>query len=447
MRSKNEQNHHDVIVIGSGVSGLMAAKHLQENAPDLRILVVEANDRIGGRTYTHVEEDHRIDLGATWVHGSRKHGQPIAVLAAALNIKLVSDHSDRFEEDVVFDLDNGGKPIPRRLQNKAEEKMEANVEKAKKYAVMMEKKHDKYISIQEALNHVDPSARNDTLHQYFVRQHIEFDYGGPATTISGTNFDHDKEYKGGDFIPLPGYKPIVDSLAQGLDIELGVQVQTVQYDTEGVKLHTNRGAYYADKVICTIPLGVLKSGAVKFEPELSEFKQRSIERLGWGTVNKVGMLFENVFWPKKSAGFGIVGQDPMCQYILNKYAFNQTPMLEAYIVGEHARDMAEQSDEEVLDRVLSEMSIAFGRTKTALQDSIVKTYIKRWSNDEFAKGAYSYAAPRTVEDHYKAFHRSQLKVVYFAGEHTIEQYRGTVHGAYLSGRRAANDVLESMRRK
>ena len=446
----SNNRRHDVIVIGSGVAGLTAAKQLSKVLDnDASILVLEANpNHIGGRTYTHVEDDHHIDMGATWVHGGKKHGQPIAVMAEAIGCKI-SDRLDEFEDDVFFDLDQNGKVIPLREVERKEVELERNIEKAKKYARSVERKEGRHISIQEALRHVDPTIEEDAIRQYFVRQNIEFDYGGPASTISGADFDHDEEYKGGDFIPVEGYKPIVDSLAKGLDIELGVQVQTIEYDTEGVTLHTNRGLYYADKVICTIPLGVLKSGAVSFEPALSESKQTAIERLGWGAVNKVGLLFDDVFWQKDTTGFGMVGgkETPMVQYILNKYAFTQMPMLEAYVVGEHAKNMATQSDEDVLDRILSELSVAFGRSKENLRASIVKTYIQRWNTEEFVKGAYSYASPGTVEEDFEAFEYSLLRVVFFAGEHTIADYRGTVHGAFLSGRRAANDVLEAMNRK
>ena len=62
---------YDVIVIGAGFSGLSAAQELIQKNSALKVVVLEARDRIGGRTYTHIDSEHniRLDLGATWIHG------------------------------------------------------------------------------------------------------------------------------------------------------------------------------------------------------------------------------------------------------------------------------------------------------------------------------------------------------------------------------------------
>jgi monoamine oxidase len=462
------QRDYDVIVIGSGIAGLSAAQHLQQ-AYSCSILVLEARNRIGGRTYTIVEGDHddthenesisanasdvsdiqkssrpvHIDMGATWVHGGKKARQPIAVVADSMDYKLFY-HGDG---DRVYDV-NTGKAFSSKALDNTDQTFENNLKKAKKYAKSLEKKTGQQISIQEALESVDPNIGSDLLQQYFIRQYLEFDLGGQADTISGAHFDMDDEFAGGDFVPSQGYKPILDQLAKGLDIQLETPVETIEYDTEGVWLHTNRGIYHAKRVVCTIPLGVLKSGAITFQPELSESKQTAIRRLGMGVVNKVGLLFEDVMWPAKQTGFGLVGKEaPLCQYILNKYPFTQVPMLEAYMVGKQAVEMSGQSDEQVLNAILGELSSMFGQPKEALQQGLRKTYIQRWDKEEYTRGAYSYANPESRTEDFEAFEYSQLRVLFFAGEHTNVDYRGTAHGAFLSGRRAARDILDTWESK
>ncbi|KAG7349569.1 polyamine oxidase [Nitzschia inconspicua] len=430
---------------------------------------MEARDRLGGRTYTLVDEDEQqqrqenesmtanntstpskshsihIDMGATWVHGGKQSGQPIAVLANAMGYKLMNDNT---EDERLYDLDARKFISPQKMEQ-AHQSFEATLKKAKKHAKSVESRQKQDISIQQALESVNPVIVQDPLQQYLIRQWLEFDFGGTADTISGAHFDEDSEFHGADSIPSQGYKPIVERLANGLDIQLETQVSTIEYDTKGVRLFTNRGIYEAKRVVCTIPLGVLKSGAVSFQPGLSESKQRAINRLGWGVVNKVALLFKKVFWPPKQSGFGVVSTEtPFCQYILNKYPFTQVPMLEAYIVGKQAQRMADLSDEEVVNNIIHELSIMFGQTVDMLEDSLIqKIYIQRWEKEEFTRGAYSYAIMGSKADDFEAFEYSQLKVLFFAGEHTSVDYRGTAHGAFLSGRRAARDILSTLEDK
>jgi monoamine oxidase len=462
---------YDVIVVGSGMAGLSAAKHLHQAPFNCSMLVLEARDRLGGRTYTLVDDDDNsknddimhgenvsdknnnsptlltsptssiyIDMGATWMHGSKKSGHPVSKIAHAMGYKLIH-YSDDNEGFYNVSL---GTTVSLDTYNVAEKRFRNNLKKAQKYAKSLQKSHSQRISVLSALQVIDPSICNDALQQYLVRLWLEFDLGGMADTISGAHFHDDSEYDGGDYMPQQGYKPIVERLADGLNVQLNTQVQTIEYDTESVTLHTNKGVFRAKRVICTIPLGVLKSEAVQFRPGLSQSKRTAIERIGWGLVNKVGLLFRDVFWPTHQTGFGILGKDPFCHYILNKFFFSPIPMLEAYIVGNQARGMADMNDDQVVDTILGELCIMFGQSKETLKQSLRKTYIQRWDQEEFTRGAYSYPTLETREEDFEAFESSQLKVLFFAGEHTHAAYRGTAHGAFLSGRRAARELLEIM---
>lgn len=70
--SKNIQSTYDVIVIGSGFAGLIAARNLAQD-PTLRVLLVEARDRIGGRTWTAKALGEEFEMGGTWVHWNQPH--------------------------------------------------------------------------------------------------------------------------------------------------------------------------------------------------------------------------------------------------------------------------------------------------------------------------------------------------------------------------------------
>ena len=297
------------------------------------------------------------------------------------------------------------------------------------------------------------------LFQYFIGQNCEFDYGGPVETIDASAFDEDREYEGIDAILQGGYKAVVAEFARGLNIQLNVAITKIDHSLSptgggnAVIECTNGTVYEADKVICTLPLGVLKNGDVEFVPPLSKPKQNAIRRLGWGTVNKVAVLFDQVFWPQDIKGFGVASSAPKFIYIVNRYAFTGIPMLEAYAVGEHARAMEGQSDEEVIQDLVSILqrifsTKSFGSNKQ-IRDRVVQTYVSRWGEEKFTQGAYSYSCPETDGDDYFEFlepERENGNVLHFAGEHTNRRYRGTVHGAFLSGLGAAEKLLKDSTR-
>lgn len=93
-----------------------------------------------------------------------------------------------------------------------------------------------------------------------------------------------------------GYDRIIQNLAQGIDIKLQQKVSAIEYGDRGVSAQTDKGNFAADAAIITLPLGVLKSGNISFSPPLPKNKQRAIDRLNVGVLNKVALKFPKVFW-------------------------------------------------------------------------------------------------------------------------------------------------------
>ena len=442
------QKHFDVIVIGAGMAGLAAAQKLRKELPDhFSLIVLEARDRIGGRIHTVQDvvdgdtgNSHAcisVDMGATWIHGHR--GNPMAKIAKQIDTKILLD-----DEETLIITEKGLKISGDRVKE-YQSKFDELVEDAKEYSRCL----DHSISLKEAIEQVDPSAFNDPIMQYFIGYYIEFEYGGCVDNIAASMFDTDSEFAGADAIPLKGYKPILEELARELDIRLDVAVKVVRHSlAEGVHLETNKGLYKAEKVICTIPLGVLKKGLVEFDPPLSPAKQIATNRLGLGTVNKVALLFDKVFWPRDPHGFGVIYSSVARKYpyIINKYAISKIPMLEVYSVGKYAAVMEEKSDNEIVKDVLDLIAAMFA-TKSCgeqgIRGSLVKSYISRWGKEKYTQGAYTFCSTETLLDDFWGFLEDENNSLFFGGEHTTRQWRGTVHGAYFSGQHAAKQVIES----
>jgi monoamine oxidase len=99
------------------------------------------------------------------------------------------------------------------------------------------------------------------------------------------NWDQDEGFDGDNELFPGGYGQIADGLARGLDIRLSMPVVGIEYGDRGVVIKTQQNTFTADRVIVTLPLGVLKRGLMNFSPGLPEQKLTSIRRLGMGTLN------------------------------------------------------------------------------------------------------------------------------------------------------------------
>jgi protoporphyrinogen oxidase len=254
---------YDVIVIGAGVAGLAAAQTIKKALPTVSLLVLEARDRIGGRVHTIRDGTIAMDMGATWIHGHKAN--PMVKIAKKIGTKLALDGND----DIAI-FDEQGEELSDDEWDKGEEEFEDMIEDAKRYAKSLNGKH---ISLKEAIEHVKPDALHDPVIQYFISHNVEFDYGGSIESLSAAYYDDDGQLQGVDAIPIGGFEPIIQELAKGLNIQKLIEVQSICYTTEGARLETNTGVVYkADKVVCMLPLGVLKSGDVDFHPLLLQQK-------------------------------------------------------------------------------------------------------------------------------------------------------------------------------
>jgi monoamine oxidase len=402
--------------------------------------VLEARDRIGGRTYTYEDEKYgvHLDLGATWIHGV-EDDNPIVKLAK----KAGADYKAHDQHIII--IDEHGNKMSQKKSDKEWYRFHKLLRKAEKYAV--DNELERKISMKEAIEAVDSNALKDPIIQYYAKMDLEFDYGATLEDLSAVYYDTDEAFDGEDAIPLDGYRSIVNHLARGLKIEKECAVQAIRYNVDcGVEVDTNMGTYRARSAICTVPLGVLKSGDMRFEPALPKQKQNAIDRIGWGTVAKVGLLFEEPFWPKDKMGFGFASDNGKFPFFLNKYCFTGKPMLETYAVGKHARRMEQQTKNEITQDVMKEIHTMFGNEEgVKIPSKPLCTFVSSWGTDPFSRGAYSFAGLATKEDDFHIFEEPVGDVLLFAGEHTCRDYRGTVHGAHISGLRAARQILKMLR--
>lgn len=139
-------------------------------------------------------------------------------------------------------------------------------------------------------------------------------------------------------------------------------VEEIAYTETDVMLRIANGEEARfDAVIITLPLGVLKSGKVRFTPALPEDKQTAINRLGMGTLDKVYLLFDTPFWDDQTWITILENRLPQGQFNewLNLHRYLGEPVIMAFNGGSAALELSGLNDEEIVQRALQTLNIAY----------------------------------------------------------------------------------------
>jgi lysine-specific histone demethylase 1 len=295
---------------------------------------------------------------------------------------------------------------------------------------------------------------------------LEYSNASLSGNLSLTGWDQDSgnEFEGAHAHVIGGYQQLprgLYMLPTKLDVRTNKAVSKVVYDPRDspkkkAQVYCEDGeVIQADKVVFTASLGVLKKQAIQFEPELPEWKSGAIDRIGFGVMNKVILVFEKPFWDVEKDMFGLLRESKTanslsqadyapgrgkCYMFWNCMPTTGLPVLIGIMAGEAALEVGKLSDTAILTDIISQLRNVF--KSTAVPDP-VETIITRWGQDKFCYGSYSSVAPEAMPADYDLMAKS-IGNLYFAGEATSRNHPATVHGAYLSGLRVASEVLESV---
>jgi len=425
-----------VVVVGAGISGLGAARALQEL--DYEVEVVEARERLGGRIWTV----DRIDYGAHWIHGTE--GNPITQLARTLELPTLfvggdSTYTGGWQH---LDFRAGGASIL-----KDEEKRQS-ILAADELLEWLDKWRERTgeqeaASVAEAVDAVQKANPQWSAEQRrYMAWHVELwsrdDCAAGPDALSARYWDDGYElYGDGDSILWNGYQSLIEKLAQGLRIRLGCPVTHISHDAAeggGVRLRTSQGELTADAVLVTIPLGVLKANSVTFDPPLPGPRIEATARLGVGTLAKLAYEFDDVFWPASQYAFGMA-EDPSTHptMIINLWSSHRSPCLVLLAGGALGRKIEHMPEADAHAWGLAMLRECFGKSVPEPR----ARHRTAWSVDPYARGAYTFIAAGATPSDIRTLQEPLGNRVFFAGEATSAEHWGTVHGAYLSGLREA----------
>jgi monoamine oxidase len=424
----------EALVVGAGIAGLRAAQMLRQK--NLYVIVLEARERIGGRVWTDRSwENVPLDLGASWIHGIT--GNPLTALALSLSLKTLPT-----KYDVATLYNARGKPLPDSVYARLEKRLLDFTTFLKKVRTARQRLNQPDVSLLFVLERYLADGKlaeaEEAELQFALNTILEHEYAADISQLSLYHWDQDESFEGGDVLFPNGYDQIAQSLAKGLDIRTGQVVRQVAYDTRGVRITTTQGEFKAKRAIITLPLGVLQRGSVLFTPALPDRKRAAIRALGMGVLNKLYLSFPNLFWPEESQLIGNMGPTRGAWAEFYNFApVTGKPVLLGFNAGDYGYYIEGLSDAQIVADALETLRRMFG--KTVPEPAAFR--LTRWASDPFAFGSYSYLPPGATGTDRDALAEPVANRLFFAGEATHRQYPATVHGALLSGERAAKRIL------
>jgi monoamine oxidase len=406
-----------VAIVGAGMAGLAAAHALKWHG--IPFVLLEARDRIGGRAYTdwnllNVPVDH----GCAFLHASA--GNPLTPKVTEMGYTILHRSGP---PEVYFGGNDQGAKGQRALQGAYDQLVRA---------------------IGVTGEHGDDVAAGDLLNSPAVWDRLAAWAVGPAEAgielaqLSTLDwYTHIGPGLGRDGLVREGLGSVVTAFGAGIPVSLSTRVKTIDWNGPGIRLETQSGTVEADCCLITVPVGVLRDGAISMMPALPTAKQSAIAGITMGVVNKIALAFRpGTLPPARNTWLYQVRKDGTIADVLVRPAGYD--MTVQFTGGNLAREMELLNDADQIAFALAAVSDIFGNaTATGFSGGVVT----RWGRDPYSLGSHSAALPG------QAHQRAELAKpvadkLYFAGEACAAAWASTLPGAYISGRTAAHAIAE-----
>ncbi len=421
--------HDDVVVVGAGMAGMTAARNLAEAG--LKVLVVEAQDRIGGRILTQHIDGVAIELGAEFIHGRPSELWAI-IDEAGLETCERSGAQVCFEEGALTDCSGEMDAIFDPL-----EKLKDFDGPDMSFSEYLDREQTPMEERSSIIGYVEGFNAADH------REISAASLGAQQRAEDETGSSHNYRLRGG-YDQLPTY--LAGRVAAcGGTVRIGTPVNEIRWQRGRAELITDAGSFEAAQAIITLPLGVLQSGSVTISPP-PEHVLEAAGRLRMGQACRFTLLFRERFWERLSP-------QPALRELGFLFAFSQMPpvwwtphpersrTITGWVGGPRSAALAGLDEAEFARQACAALAQIFSLEESRIRGWLQSCHSHDWRQDRFTLGSYSYVATGGLD----ASRRMTVPVadtLFFAGEHTdITGHWGTVHAAIRSGLRAANQIL------
>lgn len=443
-----ETNDVDVAVVGAGLAGARCARALADAG--LRVVVLEARERIGGRTLSRPIGESTFDLGGQWIGPAQRRVtrlvrelgiQTFPTFTEGTKVFLAADGRRTYRGDIP------SLSVPQLLRMQL---ALVGLERRRRKVPMADPMQAPDAAALDAMTVETVRARYrlDAATRGAMDAAVRTIFGAEAADLSALFF---LAYlnAGGGFLALAGTRGGaqeerlvggVQSLAQrltdGLDVRLDAPVLSVRHEGAQVTLQTPALTVRARRAVFAIPPTQLH--AIAFDPLLSAPRRHLTARAFMGSTTKILALYDRPFWREAGlSGEVVSGEGPLSVVFDNTSRDGRQPALVGFVVGRHARELAALPESARRTRVVSALERAFGPaarrpSELVFQDWSREPYVGGCPVAVFGPGALTSSASHL---------RAPEGRLHFAGTETAREHTGYLEGALESAERASDEIL------
>src|SRR4051794_4786725 len=461
------QRSADVIVVGAGLSGLMAARQIA--SAHKSVIVLEARDRVGGRTLNHDIGDGKVtELGAQFVGPTQDH-----VLKLMDDLQLGKYDTYDIGDNIYYD----GVTTPHHTSRYSDatplgtapndpfvaanavavvgqlDQMSTSVPLDAPWTAPNAAEWDSQTFWSWAM---DNGAKGNPQFQGVVATATEAIFGCEARDISllyilfylaasgnesnpGTferNFD---TRQGGQQWRVTGGTQLISiKMAQqlGSSVVLGAPVRKITQTGSGVVADSDKGQFTGKRVIVAIPPTM--TGGIQCEPQMPILRDQLTQRLPNGSLMKCDAYYDKPFWRDKGLTGQVVSNSGYVRATFDSSPPDGKPgVMMGFVGGRQNRALAGKSEQEIKQAVLQDFVNYFGDEAANPRDFV----IQNWSGEEWNRGCpVALFSPGVLLDYGPAL-RAPVDRIHWAGTETATYWNGYMDGAVRAGERAAAEAI------
>lgn len=455
----NQQSHQriqrDVVVVGAGPAGLRAAREIQSSGRSVAVL--EARDRVGGRTWSREIDGAFLEIGGQWISDDQTE-------LLGLLKELGKDTFSRYREGENVYLDAEGVAhrfntdmFPAGERTEAEmdriigilDDLAAQIEVAAPWDHPKARELDTIAFSQWLKEQSDDAAARENIgifmaggmltkpaHSFSLLQAVLMAASaGSFSNLVDENFILDRRVVG-------GMQSVSEAMAEELEAEtvfLNTPVRTVRWQQDGtaVEVVSERVTVQAQKVILAVPPNLYSR--ISYEPSLPWLQQQMHQHQSMGVVIKVHAVYETPFWRDKGLSGTGFGAAELCQEVYDNTNYGDSRgTLVAFVSDEQADAMFKLDADERRRRILESISHYLGEEAK----SPVVYYESDFASEEWTRGAYATSYDLGGLHRYGAHQQDPVGPIHWACSDLAAEGYQHVDGALRQGRLIAQDVLK-----